>query len=258
MTEFYQPLSGNTYTEENLRSKTGLSPDSDPGYLAANGVYTINPTPNPIDTNLYVAEPVYTIVGFYADQSWVATPLPLPTAKANGTVEVQTTANAEVANIVTASGYSAEVLSAAGAMLEVDRPAVYQTVIAEQQVVTDNLAVQVEAIAAATTVDEINNIVNPPTGILSTGRGGAGPLDLNVSEYTEFNSTTLTEADTELYIPGTSTVINYGEFVPNKFDSAGNCFLLGNYLVQIREVATSLVLAEFECPLNAENVDISF
>ena len=258
MDYFYLPASGQVLGANVLYANTGFYPTDSTSALSANGIYLIVPSDPTADPGLYTSTPIYTVDGQVADETWLATPLPLPTAKANGTEEVQTTANAGVADIVTASGYSAEVLSAAGAMLEVDRPAVYQTVIAEQQVVTDNLAVQVEAIAAATTVDEINNIVNPPTGILSTGRGSSGPLDLNVSEYTEFNSTTLTEADTELYIPGTSTVINYGEFVPNKFDSAGNCFLLGNYLVQIREVATSLVLAEFECPLNAENVDISF
>ena len=100
--------------------------------------------------------------------------------------------------------------------------------------------------------------MNPPTGIINIGRGAAGPLDLNVSEYTEFNSVSITEAETELFVPGTSTVINYGEFVPNKFDSAGNCFTLGNYLVQIREVATSQVIAEFECPLAPANEDVAF
>jgi fumarate hydratase class II len=45
---------------------------------------------------------------------------------------------------------------------------------------------------------------------------------------------------------------------PNKFESLGNCFALGDYSVQIREAATSVVLAEFECPFSLENVDVSF
>ena len=66
----------------------------------------------------------------------------------------------------------------------------------------------------------------------------------------------MTQADTELYVPGTSTVIPYGS-IPGGFDSTGNCFAFGNYLIQIRETATSMVIAEFECPLGA-NQDISF
>ena len=258
-TLFYSSATLQTYTADQLLALFGINIQTvSIAVLNYQSFYPVVETPIEADTGLYIATPNYTIDGEIADQTWTYTPRPLPTAQNYATAEVKATANQEISDIVAISGYSAETLSAAGAALEVDRPATYQTVIAEQQVVSDNLAVQVGAIAAATTVDEINNIVNPPTGILSTGRGSAGPLDLNVSEYTEFNSTTLTEAETELYIPGTSTVINYGEFVPNKFDSAGDCFLLGNYLVQIREVATSQVIAEFECPLNAGNVDVPF
>jgi hypothetical protein len=99
------------------------------------------------------------------------------------------------------------------------------------------------------------------SGILSTGRGGDGdgPLDLNNSFYTEFNSVSMTEAETELYVPGTSTVITYGAVVPNGFTSNGDCFNSGDYLIQIREVATGTVIAEFECPLAvAANVDVPF
>jgi hypothetical protein len=258
MNYFYLPASGQVLGANVLYINTGFYPTESTSALSANGIYLIVPSTPTADPGLYTNTPIYTVNGLVADETWLATPLPLPTAKANGTEEVQIAANLEVANIVTASGYSAEVLSAAGAALEGDRPAVYQTVIAAEQVITDQLALDVVAIAAATTVDEINNIVNPPTGIINIGRGSVDPLDLNVSEYTEFNSVSLTEAETELYVPGTSTVINYGEFVPNKFDSAGNCFNLGDYLIQIREVATSQVIAEFECPLAPSNIDVAF
>ena len=258
MTQFYLPASGQLLNENNLQVNTGFPPTAAPSALAANGIYTVTPSPDPYDPGLYTTEPSFVIAGNYALESWVATPLPLPTAKVNATAEVKEQSNDSADALVTSSGVNLDIWTGAASQLAVDRPPYYNTLLGEMAAIGDSLAASITAIDAATTVDEINNIVNPPTGILSTGRGSSGPLDLNVSEYTEFNSTTLTEADTELYIPGTSTVINYGEFVPNKFDSAGNCFLLGNYLVQIREVATSLVLAEFECPLNAENVDVPF
>jgi hypothetical protein len=69
----------------------------------------------------------------------------------------------------------------------------------------------------------------------------------------------MTEAETELYVPGTSTVITYGAVVPNGFTSNGDCFVLGDYQVQIREVATGMVISEFECPLAVEhNEDVPF
>jgi hypothetical protein len=131
-----------------------------------------------------------------------------------------------------------------------------------QSAVVTELVATIAAIDAATTTDQLNNIVNPPTGIINIGRGNVGPLDLNISEYTEFNSTSMTESQTELYVPGTSTVIPYlidPETGLGTFDSAGNCFNLGDYLIQIREVATSRVIAEFECPLAvAANEDVPF
>jgi hypothetical protein len=253
MTEFYQPLSGITYTEENLRSKTGLSPDSDPGYLAANGVYTINPTPNPIDTNLYVASPVYTIVGFYADQSWVATPLPLPEAKVNGGAEAKQIANAAVDLSVCDCGFSVDLLTGVASQDPMDRPARYQAELDEMTAISNQLDADLTAIDAATSVDEINNIINPPTGVIHIGRTGE---DFNPSYYVSFNSVSLTEADTELYIPGTATVVTYGAYIPGEFDTPPGVFNVGDYLIQIREVATSSVIAEFECPAGYE--DISF
>jgi hypothetical protein len=226
------------------------------GVLNYQSFYPVVETPITADSGLYIATPSYAVAGQIANQTWTYTARPLPTAKNWGTSQVIAAANQEVAQIVSISTYSAEVLSAAGAALEGDRPAIYQTVIAEQQVVTDNLAVQVADIAAATTVDEINNIVNPPTGVIHIGRGAVGPEDLDPSYYVSFNSVSLAEADTELYVPGTATVIAYGVLIPGEFDSAGDCFNSDDYLIQIREAATSRVIAEFECPLGYE--DISF
>ena len=180
----------------------------------------------------------------------------LPTAQTNAVTTLKAQASTETQTV--SDGYSPTTIAGQVALAVVDRDPAIAAVIAATNDITANLSESIAAVNAATTIDEVNNIVNPPTGILSTGRGSAGPLDLNVSEYTAFNSASMTEAETELFVPGTSTVINYGEFVPNKFDSAGNCFTLGDYLVQIREVATGMVIAEFECPLAPANEDVAF
>lgn len=259
MTEFYQPASGLTFTEANLAAQTGLLPTQDPSVLALNGVYEIVPSDDPYDPALYDSTPVYTIVGNFAEQGWTATPLPLPTAKANGSAEAKENADAEVAAIVTASGFSNEILTAAAS--QVAPPVVYQDVLDEMTVVTNQLDANLTAINAAATVDEINNIVNPPTGVINIGRGQfGGPLDLNASNYVSFNSISMTEADTELYAPSTSSVVPYQGFPPDDFNSSGAIFTTGNYLIQIREVATSMIIAEFEVPLSTDgsNEDISF
>lgn len=251
---YYSPSAEKAFSAAQLTVNFGINLQTiDIVTLNARGFYPVTSVATKPDTQLYTITATYTIVGSYAEQGWTSVPLPLATAKITGTQQVQVAANQQVAQVVLFSGYSAEVLSAAGAALEVDRPAIYQTVIAAEQVVTDQLALDVAAIAAATTVDEINNIVNPPTGVIHIGRTGQ---DFDPSYYVSFNSTSLTEADTELYIPGTSTVVTYGAYVPGEFDTPPGSFALGNYLIQIREVATSSVIAEFECPSGYE--DISF
>ena len=180
----------------------------------------------------------------------------LPAAKVTASTQIKGQTSTQ--QLAALAGYTPEVLAAQATLPELSRTPEIQASIVEVNDLNTTLQANLTAIAAATDINEVNNVVNPPTGIINIGRGSVGPLDLNVSEYTAFNSASMTEAETELYIPGTSTVINYGEFVPNKFDSAGNCFTLGNYLVQIREVATSQVIAEFECPLAPANVDVAF
>ena len=180
----------------------------------------------------------------------------LPTAKESASTQAKSETSSQQQTVL--AGYTSEVIAAQATLPELSRTPEIQASIEAVNDLNTALQSELAAIAAATDINEVNNVVNPPTGIINIGRGAAGPLDLNVSEYTAFNSASMTEAETELFVPGTSTVINYGEFVPNKFDSAGNCFTLGNYLVQIREVATSQVIAEFECPLAPANEDVAF
>jgi len=157
------------------------------------------------------------------------------------------------------NGFTPETLAAQATLVEVARIPAVQEAITEVNTLAVQLEADLAAIAASTSATELSNIAYPPTGILFTGRGsGLGPEDLNVSYYTEFNSVFMAESDTELYVPGTDTVIAYGSGGPNQFDSTGNCFNPGDYLMQIREVATGRVIAEFECPLNPAGEDVAF
>ena len=260
MTYFYLPASGQVLAASQLYQNTGFSPDADPGVLAANGIYTVVPTSNPCDPYLYTAVAGYTVAGNYANQSWTCDPYPLSSAKAGGSFETKQTANTQETTVVAQSGFSTDLLTAVSSQDNLDRPTRYQEILDAMSALSDSLDSNLTAIETATTVDEINNIVNKPTGVLFTGRGsGLGPQDLNVSYYTEFNSVSMTEAETELYVSSTATVIPYGSGGPNAFDSMGNAFNPGGpYTMQIRETATGMVIAEIEVPLNPTGEDVAF
>jgi hypothetical protein len=104
--------------------------------------------------------------------------------------------------------------------------------------------------------------VNPapqPSGVLNTGRSGAGPQDLAPSYFPSLSNMPagVTEADLELYIPGTNTVIPYNNSLPApfKFDSMGNCYNSGDYRTVIRVAETGAVLATVS-PVAGPNKDI--
>jgi hypothetical protein len=259
---FYLSASGQVIPDYLLQQSTGFAPTADPGVLAANGIYTVIPATNPYDPFLYQATATYTVVGDYAQQGWAATGWSLSDAKQGGSHEATATANTQEATIVQQSGLTTDILTAVSGQDPLDRPARFQLILDEMAAVSTQLDTSLTAIDSATSVDEINNVVNKPTGILFTGRGGGlGPEDLNVSYYNAFNSVSLTPNGTELYVPGTATVIPYLidiETGNGYFDSMGNCFAVGDYLLQIRETATSMVIAEFECPLNPAGEDVAF
>ena len=257
---YYSPSTGQTYTTQEMSIRFGINTATiSLEALNARGFYPVNQTTPTGDQKLYNATPVYTISGNYADQSWSYTPLPLATAKEAGSAEVKSTANSSLARLTCDCGYSTDLLTAVASQDPLARPARFQAELDEMTAISDQLDANLTAIDSATDVDEINDIVNPPPGIIFTGRGsGSGPEDLNVSYYTEWNSISLPESDSELYVPGTSTVIAYGSGGPGKFESSGNCFNPGDYLIQIRNSKTSFVIAEFEVPLNPAGEDVTF
>jgi len=262
MINFYLPASGQVIPSSQLRIKTGFEPTDDPGLLASNGIYIITEAPaDPYDPGLFTSTIIYTIVGIDAIASWTATPKPLPVAIANGSQEVKTQAAAEISVIESVTGLPNDILTVVSGQELIDRPVRFQTVLESLAIVTDGLNSNLLAIESATTVDEINNIVNKPTGVINIGRGQfGGPYDLNASNYVSFNSVSMTQSETELYAPITSSTVPYQGVPPDDFNSSGPIFVVGDYLIQIRETATSMVIAEFEVPLSLDgsNADIAF
>ena len=264
-TYYYSPATGQTYSAYQMLAGFGINTETtDIEILNYRGFYPVQPSSPDFDTTLYQATFTWAIVpiagGEGAAQVWTATPLPLAQAQANASFELKTTANAAVDIEACDCGFTTDMLTGVASQAEIDRPSRYQAELESIAAIAANLDGNLTAVETATSVDEINNIVNKPTGILFTGRGnGLGPEDLNVSYYTAFNSVSLTEADTELYVPSTDTTIAYGSGGPGQFDSFGNAFNLGGpYTMQIRETATSMVIAEITVPLNPAGEDVAF
>jgi hypothetical protein len=258
---YYNTSTEQTYSAAQMLGLFGINVETtDTSILNLNGFYPVIETQPDFDVQLYSRTVSYTIVGTDALMVWTPAPLPLPTAIANGSSEEIAKANTQEANIVAQSQLSTDLLTAVTGQEPIDRPARFQDVLDAMGAVSNNLDSNLTAIEAATSVDEINNIVNPPGGVLFTGRGaGLGPQDLNVSYYTAFNSVSMAESETELYVPSTDTVIPYGSGGPGQFDSMGNCFdPEGPYVIQIRESATSMVIAEITVPLAPAGVDVAF
>jgi hypothetical protein len=262
---YYSSSTGQTYSAYQLQALFGIDV-TDTALISLNlrGFYPVVASSPDFDTLLYTATSTWTIVpiagGEGVTQVWTATPLPLELAQANASSELKTAAN-EAVNIEACDcGFTTDLLTGVASQDEIDRPSRYQAELESIAAIAANLDGNLTAVETATSVDEINNIVNKPTGTLFTGRGsGLGPEDLNVSYYTEFNSVSMTEAETELYVPSTDTTIAYGSGGPGQFDSFGNAFNLGGpYTMQIRETATGMVIAEIAVPLNPSGEDVAF
>jgi hypothetical protein len=122
------------------------------------------------------------------------------------------------------------------------------------------------AYLSATTVSQLiacwppelgpNPFLPTPATISGTMSGSRTGNDFNDSYYVTFNSDTLVEDDTELFIPSTSTVIPY--ILPNQFNGYSEAFTTGNYVVQIRQTSTGLILAQYTCPAGPPDVVVPF
>jgi hypothetical protein len=262
---YYSTSTGKTYSSYQMQALFGINVEtSSIATVNRRGFYPVVATSPDFDTLLYNASSTWSIVpitgGQGAERVWTAVPKPLPEAIVNGSNELKQASNGELDLLLCDCGINNDVVTAVASQDALSRPARFQDVLDAMTAVTDSLDSNLTAVETATSVDEINNIVNKPTGVLFTGRGaGIGPEDLNVSYYTAFNSVSMTEADTELYVPSTATVIAYGSGGPGQFDSFGNAFNLGGpYTMQIRETATSMVIAEIVVPLNPAGEDVAF
>jgi hypothetical protein len=124
------------------------------------------------------------------------------------------------------------------------------------------MVANISAINAATSIEDISNVIYAPIGVLSAGRGGPGqlgPEDLNPSYLVSLSLSGYSASELELFVPGTGTVISYDGGLPSpyEFDSSGDCFAVDDYVLQVRVAATGFVLGTLTVPEGA-NTDVGF
>jgi hypothetical protein len=245
---FYSTATGKVYSSDQMQALFGINTaTASVFYLNQNGFYPVNETTPSFDNYLYTATPSYTVDGEYAEETWTYVPRPLDLAKQNGDWQAKTAANDAVNTTACNCGFTTDLLTAVASQDPLDRPARYQAELDEMTAISNQLDADLTTIDNATTVDEINCVVNGASGIMVTGRGGAGPDDMQPSYFTDLQGLPpgVGEPELEIYIPGTDTVIPYDAGLPDpyKFDSAGNCYNTGDYRTTIRVAATGQVLS---------------
>lgn len=159
-TLYYLQPADEALSASEITSQVGLDPEF-VGFLALNsaGVYPITEVTNPYDQSLYDVSLTYTVNGTNADQTWTPTPKPLADAKAAGIAALKEQAKTELETET--DSYPLLALIASASRLQADRDADAEAVLADLRSTMAQLQSDIDSVNAATTVDEIDAIVNP-------------------------------------------------------------------------------------------------
>lgn len=249
---YYYAANGQTYSGYQLQALFGIDVNTyDLSVINLRGFYPVQPSSPDFDTTLYDASVTWSLVAIPGGQGavrvYTAVPKPLPDAKAAGSSEAKQAANQAINVAVCDCGFSLDIITAAASQDPMSRPLRYQEELDAMTAISNQLDSDLTAIDNATSVDEIDSILKHPSGTFVSGRGGAGPLDMQPSYFTVLDNLPpgIGEPELEIFIPGTNTVIPYnaGLPAPYKFDSMGNCYTGTDYRTVIRVAATGQVLS---------------
>lgn len=208
---YYSSTTGQTYSGYQLLALFGLNVDTaDLSVINSRALFPVEDTSPDFDTSLYDALHTWSIVavsgGFAAERVWTAVPKSLLEAKDNGTVKAKLHADETIFRWSTTSGYTTGMLTAVAAQPEIARAPRYSTELSTLLTYTTVLNGQLDYIDAATTVDEIDAVVNPPdiTGSVTVNATGN---DLDESFVTSISG--VSADDLSLYFPSTDTTVAY-------------------------------------------------
>jgi hypothetical protein len=159
-TLYYCKASGKAYTASGARWAIGFDPSTvDASVLPSRGVYTVIQAEPDFDERLYdVGAAIYTINGDNADQTWTQTAKPLADAKTAGIAAMKEKANTDA--IAASNGFPVIALAASASKSAASRDATVQSALDGVNAVLTQLVADVATINSATTVDEINAVVN--------------------------------------------------------------------------------------------------
>ena len=239
-----------------IKKRIGINP---PTYgadgLAKLRIFPITKVENPYDTGLYSVALTHTINGANADETWTPTPMPLADAKVNGKKKVKKAFGTHCSSIfdndINSSG-----LIAIASVASTDRCGDCADPFVQAGIATSILRDTLDLINLATTVDEINDIVNPKitcvTGTLSLSRSSGSakkavwkvaPTGAKAKEITIVypNETVSYNAETSEY-PAVSDAWSDS---PYTFDVKFGSYVIGSFKASTS--STDFVI-DWKCP----------
>ena len=265
---YYSSATGKTYSSYQMRALFGINTNTFTiANLNARGFYPVQDSSPDFDLAIYNSTSVWALTPITGGQGAIRvySPVakPLPEAKIGAAQEAKEQAGAEAEAVCAECGLVIEILTAVASQDPLNRPARFQAELDLLTAISDDLSNTLDLIDAATTVDQLNDILHPiPGGILFTGRGTGGVNENLIESYFvdfEPGSLGITEADTELFIPANSTVIAYGSGGPGKFAATPNAFAVGDYVMQVRVAATGQVIGnDIQVPYNPSGENRAF
>lgn len=165
---FYLMLKEVTVNRNQLLHLTGINPDAPIEILNRAKIAPVEDTPVPEGDIYDIVLTGYNLVldptgeGEIAIPVYDSVPKDLATAKEIAALIVKERYTIGAAEVVIAESVGLDILTGAASQDLVDRPAVYETILGDINLVGGDLNTTLQAIASATTVDEIRDILYPP------------------------------------------------------------------------------------------------
>lgn len=255
---YYNAQNGQTYSGSQILGLSGINVETaDLEILNFNGLYPVQASTPDFDTGLYNSSFTWSIVaidgGEGAERVYTASPKPLATAQASGISSVKVHAQRVIDNWSATTGYTIGMLTPVAAQLAVNRPARFAAELDTLQKYSDVLNRQIDYIDAATTVDEVNAVVNPPN---ITGEVTVNATGNDLDDSFVVSLTGVSADDLSLYFPSTDTTVAY-DSGNSKFPATVGVFTGGDYTGFVRYLGV-YNLAEFDASAPPVSVSIDW
>jgi len=253
---YYQPT-GEKLSAGEVKSRVGIDPQSyGSDGLVSLGVYPLLDEVQPFNAGIYDLAQTVAIVGNNAEQSWTTTAKELKTVRDTANKQRAQTAIGRINNLSEEAGFGPTIFSAVISLPQAQRAMPFADWVTRQEEAVTELANDVATINAATSADDINDVVSAAWGFINIGYDPNQPTDLLASDFVAdgFYSKNYAEADLELYFPQTTTTLAYS----GGFAATSNAFTSGDHSVQLRVASTGVVIDEFRVPASTTVVEVEF